>query len=566
MLKLGFAVLRRLQLSESFSFIVRRRLPRPGTMKLISWNCRGMLLPTAIRELLDLQGRVKADVIFLSEFHLNTAKATELRVKLGFDRFHIVDSDGRSGGLALFYNLSNEVVLNYASPNFIDGFVMDGINVSWRLTGFYGEPNWDMKHLSWTNMRTLHNKSTGPWMIFGDFNEILVASEKEGGNIRPQQYMQNFRDCVDDCGLQEIMSIGDPFTWSRGVIRERLDRALCNEKWANIFPYAAVIHEHHVHSDHRPILLDTEYYSAVIGQKQRGERRFEARWLSECTVDEIVKSAWERAKLAGIGPSLSSRTKLVKDDMFIWDRDTLKGPKKRINKLKKELEKLRRCTLTEEVRQRIKEAQVLIENLLDQEELVWLQRGRANWLLHGDRNTSYFHKAATARKKRNCIRRLLDDTGVWKEELDDINSIITSYFKELFTSQVTVPDINVLSKVQRRVSEAMNTTLMAPYTAEEVREALFSIGDFKAPGPDGLHAVFYKRFWSMLGDDLVMEVLNAINSRVMPQGWNDTTIVMIPKVNSPEKVTQFRPISLCNVVYKVISNLKNQPHKHTYNV
>ena len=140
---------------------------------------------------------------------------------------------------------------------------------------------------------------------------------------------------MDDCSLQEIMSIGDPFTWSRGVIRERLYRALCNEKWADIFPYAAVIHEHHVHSDHRPILLAPEYYSAVMGQKQRGERRFEARWLSESTVDEIVKSAWERAKLAGIGPSLASRTKSVKDDMFIWDRDTLKGPKKRINKLKK---------------------------------------------------------------------------------------------------------------------------------------------------------------------------------------------------------------------------------------
>ena len=151
--------------------------------------------------------------------------------------------------------------------------------------------------------------------------------------------MQNFRDCVDDCGLQEIMFIWDPFTWSRGVIRERLDRALCNEKSADIFPYAAVIHEHHVHSDQRPILLDTEYYSAVMGQKQRGEIRLEARWLSESTVDEIVKSAWERAKLAGIGPLLASRTKSVKDDMFIWDRE-------RINKLKKVLEKLRRCTLT----------------------------------------------------------------------------------------------------------------------------------------------------------------------------------------------------------------------------
>ena len=67
----------------------------------------------------------------------------------------------------------------------------------------------------------------------------------------------------------------------------------------------------------------------------------------------------------------------------------------------------------------------------------------------------------------------------------------------------------------------------------------FSIGDLKAPGLDGLHAIFYKRFWHMLGDDLVQEVLQAINSAYVPDGLNDTTIVMIPKVDNPEKVAQF---------------------------
>ena len=88
-----------------------------------------------------------------------------------------------------------------------------------------------------------------------------------------------------------------------------------------------------------------------------------------------------------------------------------------------------------------------------------------------------------------------------------------------------------------------------------MKKALFSIGDLKAPGPDGLHAIFYKRFWSMLGDDLVKEVLHTVNTRVIPEGWNRTTIVLIPKVETPEKVSQFRPISLCNVVYKVISKM-----------
>ena len=59
----------------------------------------------------------------------------------------------------------------------------------------------------------------------------------------------------------------------------------------------------------------------------------------------------------------------------------------------------------------------------------------------------------------------------------------------------------------------------------------------------------------MLGDDLTEEVLQAVNTGTIPNGWNDTTIVMIPQIGFPEKVTQFRPISLCNVVYKVISKM-----------
>lgn len=59
----------------------------------------------------------------------------------------------------------------------------------------------------------------------------------------------------------------------------------------------------------------------------------------------------------------------------------------------------------------------------------------------------------------------------------------------------------------------------------------------------------------MLGEELTDEVLQAVNNSTILDGWNDTTIVMIPKVENPDKVGQFRPISLCNVVYKVISKI-----------
>lgn len=69
----------------------------------------------------------------------------------------------------------------------------------------------------------------------------------------------------------------------------------------------------------------------------------ETSWLTkEETIEEIVKSAWEKAKMAGIGPSLAARTRAMHTDLHSWDRDTLKGLKRRIDKLKKELERLRR--------------------------------------------------------------------------------------------------------------------------------------------------------------------------------------------------------------------------------
>ena len=156
--------------------------------------------------------------------------------------------------------------------------------------------------------------------------------------------------------------------------------------------------------------------------------------------------------------------------------------------------------------------------------------------MHEDCNTSFFHNAATARKKRNNIKKLLDDTGVWRQGAE-LKNHIRSYFSNLFTSEVGQPSMEVLSLVRNRVSDEMNNALLAPYTADGVRKAHFNIGDLKAPGLDGLPAMFYRRFWPMLGDVLVQEVLQEVNTCIIPAGWNDTVIVMIPKVISPEKLT-----------------------------
>jgi len=109
--------------------------------------------------------------------------------------------------------------------------------------------------------------------------------------------------------------------------------------------------------------------------------------------------------------------------------------------------------------------------------------------------------------------------------------------------------------VEAKVTEPMNDSLLKDFTADEVRRALDNIGDLKAPGPDGMSVIFYKKFWDIIGDQIVMEVLGVLNGGPVPSEWNETTIVLIPKVNRPEQVKDLRPISLYNVLYKIVSKV-----------
>lgn len=101
----------------------------------------------------------------------------------------------------------------------------------------------------------------------------------------------------------------------------------------------------------------------------------------------------------------------------------------------------------------------------------------------------------------------------------------------------------------------MNAHLLCEFTEDEVKNALEAIGDLKAPGPDGMPSMFYKNLWDMVGNKMTVEVLKVLRGEKLPEGWNETVISLIPKTDRPERVTDLRPISLCNVTYKVVSKV-----------
>lgn len=221
--------------------------------------------------------------------------------------------------------------------------------------------------------------------------------------------------------------------------------------------------------------------------------------------------------------------------------------------MKKDLETCRRKSICDETVGREAVLKFKVDRLEEQIDIYWKQRAHTKWLEKGDRNTAYFHHMCSERRRKNRIGIFKKEDGGWVEDEVEKQVFITNHFKNIFRSNINGDPSQLLAAVPSRVTGEMNDALLKEFTVEEVKRALDAIGDMKAPGPDGLPSIFYKQMWDVVGTKVCEEVLQVLNGGCMPGGWNDTIIALIPKVEVPESVTELRPISLCNVLYKIVS-------------
>jgi hypothetical protein len=213
------------------------------------------------------------------------------------------------------------------------------------------------------------------------------------------------------------------------------------------------------------------------------------------------------------------------------------------------------CSSSPAVAGHIKKLQQEIDGLLEKEEVFWKQRAKQHWLRYGDRNTRYFHSWLQHRRKTNHIWTICDEQGrVWRKKRD-VDRVFLEHFSRIFSSQGPSRVDACISKVSPKVSDEFNSRLLSPFSEEEVRTALFQMAPLKYPGPDGFPADFYQKNWDTVGGDVCKAVLEFLNGGQFDAGLNTTNIVLIPKVNSPSNPFDFRPISLCNVLYKIISKV-----------
>lgn len=182
----------------------------------------------------------------------------------------------------------------------------------------------------------------------------------------------------------------------------------------------------------------------------------------------------------------------------------------------------------------------------------------------GDRNTRFFHVAvATMKASRQRIGYLRREDGTTIADQLEIQHAFLNHFHKIF-KPLEVGDLNsnaypsnfqLLSAITCKIIDDQRTKLDSPFMEIEIRDAIFAIGGLKVPGPDGMITAFYRKHWDIVGALVTLSVLSFLNTGQMLKEVNQSYIAQIPKTKAPQTVNDYRPISLCNIVYKVISKV-----------
>jgi exonuclease III len=165
-------------------------------MSLFSVNCRRVGNALTVRELKDFVVKFYPSILCIQETQISRTRVEALASTFGFDNAFAVDTDGRSGGLGIYWNNDISIdVLGYSQYH-IDVSVSRIGEIPCRHTSVYGEAQTSERDRTWNMMKDIASTSSLPWLCLGDFNEVLHADEHEGVGHRTLTQMQGFREMI----------------------------------------------------------------------------------------------------------------------------------------------------------------------------------------------------------------------------------------------------------------------------------------------------------------------------------------------------------------------------------
>ncbi|GMJ10085.1 hypothetical protein HRI_004677700 [Hibiscus trionum] len=525
-------------------------------MSILAWNVRGLGNQGTVRALRNSVAKHKPYIVFLSKTKQKRRYLEKIKMKMKFSSSFYVDPKGIAGGLAIWWNEEVSISVLEYTTNFIDTRVVSQNGDNWFGTFIYGPPYRDEKQPFWEKLANLRENNKSKWLIIGDSNVVLRQEEKTGGKPVNLEEAKHVYELMNSKGLIELPIKGGNYTWfnQRGGVNsilEKLDCIICSAEWSLSFPKALGIMEIAVASDHAPLILLTK----GLTRKYKKDFKFESKWLLEETCSQTVTEGWRTSPGEKVTSRFGRKIRNTRSSLIKWSKDNQRRRNEKKQRLEDAIKKLQGRRLSDAELEQFKTLRKELDAEWEGEERYWHQRSRISWLKWGDKNTKFFHATTIQRRRTNAIIKLKGEDGSWIEEPDHIALHLQNHFQKVFKKDHSVDFQSLHEYIPKMITEEMNQELTKEITPEEVKKAVFAMGATKAPGPDGFPGCFYQSFWETVKDDLIEMVLAFFRGGELGAGLNKTNIVLIPKISNPTEVSHFRPISLCNFSFKVITKI-----------
>lgn len=398
-----------------------------------------------------------------------------------------------------------------------------------------------------------------PWVIMGDFNVILKINEHSNGSSIPSPEMVEFQDCVAAIEVEDILSSGFNFTWTKSLKNpkcntlKKMDRIMVNEIFLDKLPLAHGKFLPYIISDHSSAVL-------IIPEgmpKTRKAFRF-SNFITDKkefipTVQEVWKEDIEGFNMYKVVKKMKMlKSKLTK---LSWQNGNVF---QRVVKLRNKLENIQKEVDMNPHNAELKKESCLVleefnEAVKDENSLLF-QKAKVEWLKEGDRNTEYFHKIIKGRLHKGRIMSVCNEKGE-RFENEKVADQFINHFQEFLGKKETVKEFSNSFVFPNKLTNDEALDMVRSVSESEIKNAMFDIDGAKAPGPDGFTSRFYRSAWSIVGKDVCRAIQEFFDNGKLLGEVNATLISLVPKMATPDKVSDFRPIACCNVLYKCISKI-----------
>ena len=527
-------------------------------MKCVTWNVRGLRNPCRRGVVGQNLWEWGADVVCLQETLLaNPDLQTWSSLGWGRDMAHVhINATGRSGGV-LFAWKETRFALQTAWRG---QHVAAACLTSWAddrhivFASVYGPSISTSQGELWEDMiQMCETFPNHPVLIRGDFNVTLEAEDRSNGIGGRDPGSVQFRKTLLRLCLIEMGPSDRRFTWRGPSLQSRINRFLCSPSLADAFPLAEVSSLPRTLSDHSPLV-----WVAQAGIARPTYFKMDRSWTREPGFKEGIEQWWSSRIIYGTSSSrLATKLTDFRRHLFELHRQICNDRTHRRDvalariQALDEMEDSGPLWLSEAQERRSCQDEVAEMDLRC--EMDWRQRSRQMWLAAGDASTRFFHQFANGRRRQNQIKCLRVGDRNFRDQAS-VGQAHVAHFRDFYRQgprnrwQWTLTIASTLPLL-------LQQQLIRPFSLEEVKAAVWGLNSEGAPGPDGIPIFFYKECWNVVGPEVMAVLKEFRGNRCHMERLNRAYLVLIPKTAGAENIGDFRPISLSNSIYLIITKV-----------